>query len=95
MDDFLNKKINEDVLVRNIFQNINLNNFECLFLTSAYINDKYRKKGIILNIYKKMINFYLDKNKNIVLFGWVFTDQGLLLGQKLSDELNLDFKFVK
>lgn len=95
MNSFLNKKINEVVLVNNISKNITLNNFECLFLTSAYINEKYRKKGIISNIYKKMINFYLDKNKKLVLFGWVFTNQGLLLGTRLSKELNLVFKYVK
>ncbi|MCK9292555.1 MAG: GNAT family N-acetyltransferase [archaeon] len=95
MNDFLSKKINEAELVKNIDENINLDNFDTLFLTAAYIDPNYRKKGIIKKTYKDMIRFYLNKNSNLVLFGWVFTDQGLLLGKKLSAECNLDFKYIK
>jgi hypothetical protein len=94
MTKFLTKNINENKLINCINKDINLSNFDCLFLTSAYIDKKYRKKGFIKNTVKSMINFYLNKNKDLVLFGWVFTNQGLLLGQKLGDELNLDFKYI-
>lgn len=64
MTDFLNKKINEHELVKEIDKNITLENVECLYLMSAYIDKEYRRKGIITEIYKKMIDFYFKKILN-------------------------------
>ena len=91
---FLDENLSEPVLVKSAESEFDKPFFESLYLMTVYIDEKYRKKGIISIALGNMINFYKKKNNNLFLFTWSFSDAGLSLCKKLSETTNLNFEYL-
>ena len=89
---FTTKKINEKVLFEKIKKEINYNNFETIYLCSAFIIPEYRKKGLALMSFKKSIEKIIKlqkRNKKPILFYWPFSTEGENLAKKVAKTTGL------
>jgi hypothetical protein len=94
INDFLKSKITEQKMISDINKETK-HHYDGLYLASAYINPKYRNKGIIFGAYREMFNYFKSKNENLILFGWIFKESGLCLLKKLSKAYKLKLKYLK
>ena len=87
---FIHKKIDEPELLDKIKGEVDLKNYDALYLCAAYVKPKLRRKGIILNAFKKHINKLIKiTNKRIVLFYWGYSKSGSKLAEKVAEELHI------
>jgi len=92
MIDFLTNKINETQLIKSNLKNVNLLNFQTLYLCAAIILPEYRNQGYAKKGVLKSINYYKKSNKNIVLFSWSYSKSGNQLLQAISNTVKLPLK---
>lgn len=89
MNLFLKNKINEQKLLDRSISEVNVDNFNCIYLCYFLILDKYRHKKIMYKELKKTIKYYKKINPKITLFVWPFSKAGKNLSEKVSNKLNL------
>ena len=89
-NDFLKNRINEREFFYRIQKEVIPKNFDSLYLASAQILKKFRRKGIIKKVLLLQIQRYQKKySKKLKLFYWPFSKEGNFLCEKIAKELNL------
>jgi hypothetical protein len=92
MIDFLTNKISETQLIKSSLKNVNLLNFQTLYLCAVILLPEYRHKGYAKKGVLKSINYYKKLNKKIVLFSWSYSKSGNQLLQAISNTVKLPLK---
>lgn len=91
MHAFLNKEINEKDLFLKIKKEVNYENFDSIYLCSAFVKPEFRKRGLALQAFVKSIRKIIAKRKiRPVLFFWAYTKKGEKLAKKIAKVTKLE-----
>ncbi len=85
MDKFLNKEITEAELSEYSKDNPS---FECLYFMVAVTVPEYRGKGLATFLFEEQIKYFIGKYQINNFFGWIFSEEGKALSEKLKQKVS-------
>ncbi len=85
MDKFLNKEITEAELSE--YSKVNPCS-ECLYFMVAVTVPEYRGRGLATFLFEEQIKYFIGKYKINNFFGWIFSEEGKALAQKLKQKVS-------
>lgn len=92
MNLFLSRKLTESELFE-IVKDEDIENPECLYLCSAIIKKKYRRRGLAFLAFVKLIERIVSSKKiKPVIFAWNYSKEGKNLTRKIMKEFSLEFR---
>ena len=96
MEKFLSGKINENQLFEMIKKELNLSNFDSIYLASAFIKQEFRGRGLAVKGFVKSIKKLIGNKKvKPTLFYWGYSVEGKKLARKVAEITGLELKETK
>ena len=93
MRKFLSGKISENEMFEEVKRSITYENFETIYLCSAFIKQEYRRNCLALEGFVKSVKKLMEKTKiRPILFYWEYTSEGGKMCRKVAERLNLEAK---
>ncbi len=94
MEQFLSKRVSESQLFKKIKESVTYDNFETIYLCSAFVKPAFRQKGLAHKAYVMSIEKIIKKRGiKPILFYWEFSEGGRKLASKVAQITK--FKLIK